>query len=162
MPKASIRCWLCGIRGHTSKPAMNVTGNTTLLLSVAPSFKWPRVRTQIPGQKMKVVQSKKRYVCLKCVMLHALLPALTFIELFYKEPAWVRAAEKKVEHKRRHPSKTKPNGWFTDPAPDKMPHIYQQQFGSACGIVPWSSNMKKGKLNRKGCKLCQRLEKFHK
>lgn len=177
MPKASIRCWLCGVRGHTSKPAMEATGNKTLLLAVAPSFKWPRVRTQIPGQKMSAAQSKKRYVCPKCVVLHArkevdvckkdgggfysMLPALAFIELFYDEPAWVRDAEKQAKRKHRRPSKARPDGWFTDPAPGKRPHVYRRQFGSACGIVPWNPKMKKGKLGRTGCKLCDRMLVFH-
>ena len=111
MPKRSIRCWLCGERGHTSLPAMKATGNMTLLLAVAPSFKWPRTRTRVPGQKEKTVQSKKRYVCLKCVISYDMeLSPGGFINLFYKEPAWVREAEKKAQRKRRRPSKAKPDG----------------------------------------------------
>jgi len=156
MPKASIRCWLCGVRGHTSKPAMEATGNKTLLLAVAPHFKWPRIRTQIPGRKMSAVQSKKRYVCLQCVITYDMkLAPGGFINLFYKEPAWIREVEKQAKRKRRHPSKARPDGWFTDPAPGKKPHVYRRQFGSACGMIPWNPKMKKGKLGRTGCKLCE-------
>jgi len=146
---------------------MKATGNMTLLLAVAPSFKWPRVRTRIPGTAPKAVQSKKRYVCLGCIVKRGIelcgyvgiiytLSSEDFIEVFYKEPAWVREAEKQAKRKHRHPSKARPDGWFTDPAPGKKPHVYRRQFGSACGKIPWNAKMKKGKLGREGCKLCAR------